>query len=160
MVTIRSVTIQSITIIITVTQTSCCSKTFCTLHTMTSFTNIIMGYLEESRGKNQAISQLQRLIREEQQRSENKDNVIEDLTSEVFRQWNINADMSAQLRAKTRVADELEHEVDRLQAQTNALELEVKQSKEMAHSMSEKMKEMDQNLKAMQNKMKDKEETQ
>ena len=108
----------------------CCSNVLCTLHTMTSFINLIMDYLEECRSKDKTISKLQDVIHEERHKSETKDTVVDNLTSEVFRVWEIIDDTRSKLEAKTRLADELEREVKILQLKIEELELESRRVKD------------------------------
>ena len=109
----------------------CCSNVLCTLHTMTSFINLIMYYLEECTSKDKTISKLQDVIHEERHKSETTDTVVDNLTSEVFRVWEIIDDTRSKLEAKTRLADELEREVKILQLKIEELELESRRLKDM-----------------------------
>ena len=109
----------------------CCYNVLCTLHTMTSFINLIMDYLEECRSKDKTISKLQDVIHEERHKSETKDTVVDNLTSEVFRVWELIDDTRSKLEAKTRLADELEREVKTLQLKIEELELESRRLKDM-----------------------------
>jgi hypothetical protein len=70
-----------------------------------------MDYLEESRSKDKTISKLRDAIHEEQQKSETKDTVVDNLTSEVFRLWEIVDETRSQLKSNTIMTEELEQNV-------------------------------------------------
>ena len=89
------------------------------------------GLFEECRSKDKTISKLQDVIHEERHKSETKDTGVDNLTSEVFRVWEIIDDTRSKLEAKTRLADELEREVKILQLKIEELELESRRLKDM-----------------------------
>ena len=107
---------------------------------MTSFTNIIMDYLEQSGSKDKTISKLRDALLEEQQKSETKDTVVDNLTAEVFRLWEIVDETRSQLKANAIMTEELEQEEKILQLKTEELELESRHSKELVKDMHENMK--------------------
>ena len=114
---------------------------------MTCFTNIIMDYLEESRSKDKTISKVRDRLPAEQHKSETKDTVVDNLTSEVFRLWEMVDDTRSQLKAKTIMVEDLEREVKILQLKTEELELESRRSKDLVKDMIENMNAMQDNSK-------------